>query len=138
MPTDTDGFQRFNTAQILQAEQALQAWADVANIRFIRVGSGSSTDSDAAYTDQATILFSNYSTGESGSAAFAYYPGNVNFGSSSGDVWINIGASSNAFPTPGNYGAGPRDWSRYRACPSRRLQLERGGQGHLCRQRRVL
>jgi serralysin len=105
MPTDTDGFQRFNTAQILQAEQALQAWADVANIRFIRVGSGSSTDSDAAYTDQATILFSNYSTGESGSAAFAYYPGNVNFGSSSGDVWINIGASSNAFPTTGNYGS---------------------------------
>lgn len=104
MPSDTEGFQRFNTAQILQAEQALQAWADVANIRFVRVGSGSSTDGDTAYTDQATILFSNYSSGESGSAAFAYYPGNVNFSSSAGDVWVNIGAGSNAFPTIGNYG----------------------------------
>lgn len=102
MPTDTDGFQRFNTAQILQAEQALQAWADVANINFVRVGSGS--DGEAAYSDSATILFSNYSSGESGSAAFAYYPGSTNHSSSSGDVWVNIGGGSNAFPSIGNYG----------------------------------
>ena len=76
MPTDTDGFQQFNTTQIQQAELALQAWADVANITFVRVGSGS--DGPAAYTDNATILFSN--------------------------VWVNIGGGSNAFPNIGNYG----------------------------------
>lgn len=103
MPTDTEGFQRFNALQITQAEQALLAWSDVANITFVRVGSGA--DSDAAYTDSATILFSNYSSGESGSAAFAYYPGSTAHSSSSGDVWVNIGAGSNAFPSMGNYGA---------------------------------
>src|SRR5678816_2675995 len=36
MPSDTDGFQRFNGAQIIQAEQALLAWSDVANITFVR------------------------------------------------------------------------------------------------------
>lgn len=103
MPSDTDGFQRFNASQILQAEEALRAWADVANITFVRVGSG--TDSEGAYSDNASILFSNYSSGESGSSAFANYPGNPGFGSSAGDVWVNIGAGSNAFPTMGNYGA---------------------------------
>ncbi len=103
MPTDTDGFQRFNASQILQAEEALRAWADVANITFIRVGSG--TDGEGAYSDNASILFSNYSSGESGSSAFANYPGNPSSGSSAGDVWVNIGAGSNSFPTMGNYGA---------------------------------
>ena len=102
MPTDTTGFQRFNTAQINQAEQALQAWSDVANITFVRVGSG--TDTDAAYSDNASILFSNYSGGQAGSSAFANYPGNPSASSSSGDVWVNIGSGSNAFPTMGNYG----------------------------------
>ncbi len=103
MPSDTAGFQQFNSAQIAQAEQALVAWSDVANIRFVRVGSG--TDGDAAYTDDATILYGNYSTGESGSAAFANYPGSTASFSSAGDVWVNITAGSNAFPAPGNYGA---------------------------------
>lgn len=102
MPTDTDGFQQFNTTQIQQAELALQAWSDVANITFVRVGSGS--EGDGAYADNATILFSNYSSGEVGSAAFAYYPGSTNASSSSGDVWVNIGGGSNAFPSIGNYG----------------------------------
>lgn len=103
MPTDTEGFQRFNATQIAQAEQAFLAWSDVAKITFVRVGSG--TDGEAAYTDSATILFSNYASGESGSAAFAYYPGSTGHSSSSGDVWVNIGAGSNAFPSSGNYGA---------------------------------
>ena len=34
MPDDAGGFERFSTAQIDQAELALRAWADVANIRF--------------------------------------------------------------------------------------------------------
>ncbi|WP_293677519.1 M10 family metallopeptidase C-terminal domain-containing protein [uncultured Phenylobacterium sp.] len=102
MPSDTEGFQRFNAAQIVQAEQALLAWSDVANITFVRVGSGST--SEFAYSDQAAILFGNYSSGEGGSAAFANYPGSTAAFSSAGDVWVNITAGSNAIPSAGNYG----------------------------------
>lgn len=62
MPSDTTGFQRFNTQQIYQAEQAMQAWADVANIRFVRVGIG--TSGEGAYSNDASILFGNYSSGK--------------------------------------------------------------------------
>ena len=103
MPTDTEGFQRFLTQQIVQTELALQAWSDVANIRFVRVGEGVS--GEAAYSNSAAILFANYTTGETGSAAFANYPGSPNPSSAAGDVWVNVGASSNSFPTLLNYGA---------------------------------
>jgi len=102
MPSDTAGFTQFNTAQIIQAEKALQAWADVANITFVRVGTG--TAASAAYSDNAAILLGNYTTGESGSAAFAYYPGNAQASSRSGDVWINSSLGYNSNPTGTNYG----------------------------------
>jgi len=102
MPSDTAGFSQFNAAQIVQAEKALQAWSDVANITFIRIGSG--TSGDAAYSNTASILFGNYSSGESGAAAFGYYPGNASPGSSSGDVWVNSTFSYNTNPTGTNYG----------------------------------
>ncbi|MBI1199684.1 MAG: matrixin family metalloprotease [Phenylobacterium sp.] len=103
MPSDTDGFQRFNAQQIYQTEQALQAWSDVANIKFVRVGEGSS--GEAVYSDNASILFGDYSSGESGSAAFSYFPGSTAASSSAGDVWINITAGTNSIPSMGNYGA---------------------------------
>lgn len=103
MPSDTEGFQRFNAQQIFQAEQAMQAWADVANITFLRVGSGS--EGEGAYSDNASILFANYSSGENGSSAFANFPGNTSSSSSAGDVWVNIGAGTNSLPSMGNYGA---------------------------------
>jgi len=103
MPSDTEGFQRFNAQQIFQAEQAMQAWADVANIRFQRVGAG--TEGETAYSDNASILFGNYSSGESGSAAFANFPGNPAASSGAGDVWINITSGTNSLPSMGNYGA---------------------------------
>ena len=102
MPSDTGGFSQFSAAQILQAEKALQAWSDVANITFVRVGEG--TSGAGAYSNSAAILFGNYSTGESGAAAFAYYPGNTAFGDRSGDVWINSSLGYNANPTGTNYG----------------------------------
>lgn len=103
MPGDAEGFQRFNAQQIFQAEQALQAWADVARITFVRVGVGSS--GEGAYSNDAAILFSNYSSGEGGSAAFANFPGSTNPNSQAGDIWININAGTNSSPTLGNYGA---------------------------------
>lgn len=102
MPSDTEGFQRFNAQQIYQAEQAMQAWADVANIRFVRVGIG--TDGEGAFSNDAAILFGNYTSGESGSAAFANYPGSTSSTSSAGDVWINVTAGTNSLPSMGNYG----------------------------------
>jgi serralysin len=102
MPDDSGGFQPFNTAQIVQANLALQAWSDVANITFIRVGSG--TSGPGAYSDNATILFGDYTTGVAGAAAFGEFPGNTSFGSAAGDVWINSTLGYNAAPTVGNYG----------------------------------
>jgi len=102
MPTDTGGFSQFNAAQILQAEKALQSWSDVANITFVRVGEG--TSGPEAYSNNASILFANFSTGSDGSAGFAYYPGNTAVSSRSGDVWIKSTASYNTNPTGSNYG----------------------------------
>lgn len=102
MPSDTGGFSQFSPAQITQAELALKAWSDVANITFVRVGSG--TTGDAAYSNNATILFGNYSTGEDGSSAFGYFPGSRSAASSAGDVWVNSTLSYNAAPNVGNYG----------------------------------
>ena len=102
MPSDVTGFQRFNTAQINQTELALKAWSDVANIRFTRVGFGSA--GEGAYSNTATILFGAYTSGESGSSAFSYFPGSAAVSSSAGDVWINATYSYNANPTVGNYG----------------------------------
>ncbi|ODT88196.1 M57 family metalloprotease [Phenylobacterium sp. SCN 70-31] len=103
MPSDTEGFQRFNAMQIQWAEQALQAWADVANIRFQRVGSG--TEGEEAYSNSASILFANFTSGQGGSAGFANFPGNPSSASTAGDVWIAIARSTNATPVAGNYGA---------------------------------
>ena len=102
MPKDVSDFERFSATQINQAELALKAWADVANITFTRAGAG--TSGEAAYSNQASILFSNYASGLSGAAAFGNYPGSTNFNSSAGDVWINVSIGYNANPTATNYG----------------------------------
>lgn len=99
MPGDTAGFSQFSAAQIAATLLALQAWSDAANIRFVRVDDGN------GYSDNATLLFSNYSSGENGAAAFAYMPGSSAVGSVSGDVWINNSLSYNASPIQLGYGA---------------------------------
>jgi serralysin len=102
MPSDTGGFERFNAAQIAQTELALRAWSDVANIKFVRVGSG--TSGDGAYSNDATILMGDYTTGESGAAAFTYFPGSTASTASAGDMWVNATQAYNTSPTMGNYG----------------------------------
>jgi len=102
MPDDSGGFARFNAAQINEAELALKAWSDVADIHFVRMGSG--TFGETAYSNNATILFGDYTTGVDGAAAFTLFPGNSASSSSSGDVWINSTLSYNINPTVGNYG----------------------------------
>ncbi|MFL5296602.1 MAG: M10 family metallopeptidase C-terminal domain-containing protein [Phenylobacterium sp.] len=102
MPSDTGGFSAFTKAQIDEAELAIKAWSDVANIRFVRAGSGDF--GFTAYSDNATILFGNYSTGEGGAAAFSMFPGSTSATSNAGDVWVNSTLGYNQSPTLGNYG----------------------------------
>jgi serralysin len=102
MPDDAAGFSRFNPAQIAQAELAIRGWSDVANISFVRVGSGAA--GEGAYSNSAAILFSNYSSGVSGASAFAMFPGSTSSFSGSGDVWVNSTLGYNQNPTVGNYG----------------------------------
>ena len=102
MPSDTGGFAQLSSAQITATQLSLQAWSDVANITFARVGSG--TSGPAAYSDNATILFADYSTGEDKAASFAYMPGNPAPGASAGDVWINNTIDYNAAPAVDGYG----------------------------------
>ena len=102
MPDDAGGFSRFNASQIAIAELALQGWSDVANIRFERVGVG--TSGEGAFTDAAIILLGNYSTGVEGASALGFYPGSTNFGSIAGDVWVNSTLGYNITPTIGGYG----------------------------------
>ncbi|WP_421936996.1 M57 family metalloprotease [Phenylobacterium sp.] len=99
MPSDTTGFQRFNSAQITATELAMQGWSDAANIRFQRVGVGDT--GEEAYSNAAQILLANYTAGAKGSSAFAFYPGRSE---TSGDVWVNLTVGSNAFPVVGNQG----------------------------------
>lgn len=100
--TGAGGFVRFNAQQIRQTELALLAWSDVSGVRFTRVGSGESLES--AYSDSATILFGNFSTGRSSSAGFAFLPGSPDFSLDFGDVWINSREGYNNSPTSFNYG----------------------------------
>jgi serralysin len=99
MPSDTGGFSQFSAAQITQAELALKAWSDVASITFQRV-----TDPGAAYSNNATILLGNYSSGENAASAFTYYPGSRSSFSNAGDVWVNNTLSYNANPVVQGYG----------------------------------
>jgi serralysin len=102
MPDDAAGFSRFNSAQIAQAELAIQGWGDVANITFLRIGSGAF--GEGAYTNSAAILFGNYSSGVSGASAFAMFPGSIASFASAGDVWTNSTFGYNQNPAVWTYG----------------------------------
>ena len=92
----TSGFSIFGAQQIAQALKAFSAWSDVANIRFQRVDDGS------GYSDNATILLGNFTTGDS--AGYTYYPGRTSVRSSDGDIWINGSSNSNINAATLNYG----------------------------------
>ncbi|WGM32290.1 DUF4214 domain-containing protein [Brevundimonas sp. NIBR11] len=98
MPSDTTGFTRFTEAQIAATLLAMSAWSEVANITFTRVA-----DTDG-FSDNAVMLFGNYSAGSAGAAAFAYLPNNRTITNNSGDVWINSSLSYNQTPVLLGYG----------------------------------
>lgn len=98
LPSDVQDFSRFNAAQISATLGALNAWSDVANIRFQQVDGGD------GYSNSATMLFANYGSGAAGAAAFAYLPGSAANSSLSGDIWVNGSIAYNANPVLLGYG----------------------------------
>jgi serralysin len=104
MPSGTTGFVRFSDAQILAAETSLALWADVCGIVFARAGSG--TAGEGAYSDDASILFANYTTETSPASGFAFLPtpGATAASNSSGDIWIDRSDAPNAAPVFGDFG----------------------------------
>ncbi|WP_157383977.1 serralysin family metalloprotease [Pseudomonas asplenii] len=87
-------FGQFNELQRQQAVKALQAWADVANLRFTEAHSGG----------EGHLLFGNYSDGSSGGSAFSFRPGSdPEF---DGQSWYlaNSRYDANTTPAPGNFG----------------------------------
>ncbi|WP_426026908.1 M10 family metallopeptidase C-terminal domain-containing protein [Brevundimonas sp. TWP2-3-4b2] len=91
LPNNVSGFTNFTTVQIQATLTALQSWSDVAGIVFQR------QDDGAGYSNNATMLFGNYSSGQAGAAAFAYTPGTR---AEAGDVWINISLNNNSNSLP--------------------------------------
>jgi len=83
------GFERFDANLIAQTEAALDLWADIANISFERVGTG--TTGENAYSNEASMLFSGDT--DSGGYGWAYYPGSRVKESLSGDVFLNTSAT---------------------------------------------
>ncbi len=59
--SDMGGFLPFTASQIQVMERTLDMIEDIANIRLVRVGTG--TTGTAAYSDQAELLLGNYTTG---------------------------------------------------------------------------
>ncbi len=92
-------FERFTAAQISATQAAIGLWSDVANIKFTRVGSG--TTGNTAYTNSATILF-GADTGV-GEYAFAYMPGSRAAADIDGDVTINPSFGSFSDLSRGSY-----------------------------------
>jgi serralysin len=79
-----NSFERVSISEMAMVREALSAWSNVANIKFVEVNTG-------GYTDAATMLFGNYISRTDGSNGFAYYPSSKNTAPSSreGDVWLN-------------------------------------------------
>ena len=76
-------FTALTSVEMNAVHTILNLWSDVANINFQEVNPG-------GYTDNATILFGNYSDPYDGAGAYAYYPGNRTSNSVAGDVWLNL------------------------------------------------
>lgn len=97
-------FTQFSEQQMDIAEYALQSWADVANITFNRVGSGTGAQ---AYSDNAAILFGNINNPGGAGAAYAYLPRGPRFEKpqyADGDVYVNVAYNYEANPVMWEYG----------------------------------
>ena len=87
-------FSQLSVSQKASFELALGLFSDIANLTFTAVN-------PAGYTDDATLLFANYTLAGDSAVGFAQYPllPDTSGPSDEGDVWINLaGASMTAQP----------------------------------------
>jgi Ca2+-binding RTX toxin-like protein len=91
-------FSQSTDAQKASFEMALGLWSDVANITFTAVN-------PTGYTDDAVLLFANYTNPGDGAGGFTFSPATANTFTDSieGDVWINNPASSAGSQPLGSY-----------------------------------
>ena len=95
--SDISTFTPLTETEKTAVRAALQYWSDVSGITFSEVNPG-------GLTDNATMLFGNYTDATDGAGAFAYYPGSTAPTSQDGDLWLN----TTSIPTgstidPGSY-----------------------------------
>lgn len=89
-------FSQFTAAQRAAVQTILQYYSDVCGLNFNLVNPG-------GYTDNATILLSNYNNSD-GSGGYAYYPGSTASSSVAGDIHINIAGGNSTSSLPwGSY-----------------------------------
>ena len=84
------GFEAFGTGQATAARDALQDWANVANVSFTEVADSFTVAGDLRFASSQAV-------NNSGALAWAYTPWSD---TEAGDVWFPIGSSSWDF-TPG-------------------------------------
>ena len=102
-PTYTAGTHDLTTfAQVSEAAEqnaikaVLQYYSELTGLTFQQVNPGGTSDN-------ASILFGNYTSTTDGSGAFAYYPGSTAPTSASGDVWLNTTYVSSTLLPAGSY-----------------------------------
>ena len=117
LPDDAAGFSRFSAAQIVATKTSLAAWAGVANITFVRVNDGD------GYSDNATMLFSNYQTPASTAPLLSRYLPSSGFTGTAGpsavqgDIYGDSLLASNQDLTVGGSGRHARARDRPRDRP---------------------
>jgi serralysin len=89
-------FSQLTAQEIAAVDSIMQLWSDASGITFTLVNPG-------GYTDNATILFSNYYDQNDGAGAFAFYPGSTAAGSAAGDVYLNTSSVSTTSLPMGSY-----------------------------------
>jgi len=95
-------FTRLSAAEITAVNLVMSLWSDICGIKFELVNPN-------GYTNDATILFGNYSDSNDSAGAFAYKPTSSYSSTSStlaaGDVWLNISSRgvSTTSTAPGSY-----------------------------------
>src|SRR5258706_9403187 len=97
-PAGVSGFSQFNATQINVAEEMLRLWSEVTNITFVRAGSG--TSGAGAYSNNAQILFGNFTSGPAAFSAFTYLPPLMGSAAADidGNVWVNVSRNYDATP----------------------------------------
>lgn len=87
---------QLTAAQQAAVQSALGMFGDVANLTFTQVNPG-------GFSDNATMLFANYTSTTDGAGAYAYYPGSTASTANEGDVWLNTTSVSTTSLPAGSY-----------------------------------